>query len=126
MVFIRSRGYGILSTIEYQLDIGELLSYPPEVMGTMTQENHNDVNRRLTCGVIYKFKNTSSFEHTHGFTILVGISGKIGLPLVAEGQIKAELSTDNEWIYRKTESTQLDFDAPKNDHWHRHRYLRCS
>jgi hypothetical protein len=107
-----------INRVEYQTDQAKVLASVPEVIGTMTQRNNTAVNQTVEFDFARTETNSSSFDYTLGFTITVGTSGKVGIPFVAEGQVKVDISNSHalKWgtttTESKTYSTRFPATAP--------------
>lgn len=90
--------------IEFHLDTAQILASTPQNMSYQTIENNTDVDQSQFVEFAFTVENSSSFEHTHGFSIMAGTEGKVGIPFVAEGSIKLEATTTHEWTWGSTET----------------------
>lgn len=95
-----------IDRIEYDINRGLVLSRVPELIGTQTELNYTDVNQTVEFDFSRTETISSSFDYTLGFTITVGASGKVGIPFVAEGAIKVDLSNSHtmKWGSTTTQS----------------------
>ncbi|KAA8894423.1 hemolytic lectin [Sphaerosporella brunnea] len=95
-----------INRVEYKIDQAKILSNVPEVIGSATQRNDSSVNQTVEFNFSRTESNSSSFDYTLGFTITVGASGKVGIPFVAEGQVKVDVSNSHtmKWGTTTTES----------------------
>ncbi|BBN13641.1 hypothetical protein MPTK1_6g05200 [Marchantia polymorpha subsp. ruderalis] len=103
-----------ISRVEYKLDKAKVLGSVAEVLGTMTMKNDSAVNQTVEFDFTRTETNSSSFDYTVGFTITVGTSGKIGIPLLTEGQIKVDVSNSHtlKWGTTTTESKTYSIRFP--------------
>lgn len=76
--------------IEFDIDNGRILSSIPESMATQVIVNNTDVDQSQYVKFSFGVEKSSSFEHTHGFFIMVGTEWKVEFPFVAEAIIKLE------------------------------------
>ena len=97
------------SRIEYDVDDARILSSTPVVLSSQHGENHSDVSQSQIFEVKKIVEESSSMDHSHGFSIMVGVAGKVGIPFVASGSVKTEGTTTHDWTYGKihTRSTEI-------------------
>ena len=94
--------------IEFDLVAGRVHGSEPIVMGSQTVENNTDVAQTQSLQFALSVERSSSFEHTHGFSIMVGTAGKVGIPFVAEGSVKLEASTTHDWTWGSTQTRKSE------------------
>lgn len=97
--------------IELDIDNGRILSSTPEAAAPQVIVNNTDVNQSQYVEFTLKVEKSSSFEHTHGFSIMAGTGGKVGIPFVAEGSIKLETTTTHNWTWGNTETRTSEVTA---------------
>ncbi|XP_075040192.1 uncharacterized protein LOC142100085 [Mixophyes fleayi] len=95
---------------------GERVSETPEFI----QEEIAD-NRKSSSVLKHNFtvdktiKQSSTFTHEHGFTVLIGgeLEFKAGIPCIAEtgAKIKLDLSTTHKWSFTETNETSHSFSS---------------
>eukprot|EP01083_Nonionella_stella_P178308 629465_1 len=102
--------YSIVS-VEFDLKHGKILDKTPLVIAHQTLNNESDHEQEFTFEFTKSVENTSSFEHSHGVAIKAGATGKCGLPLVAEGEVSTELSTEHTWTWGTEETTTQSYTA---------------
>ena len=76
---------------------------------TDTVENERDTSIKQTANLTKRASETSSFEESHGFTITIGATATFGIPGIADGEIKTEVSTahDYKWGSSHTEEKEV-------------------
>lgn len=77
------------------------ITYPVELT------NRGNGTAKLVANMSRTVSETSSFEFHQGFTISVGASFKAGIPCIAEGEIKTEVSTSTDFTWGKASTTEM-------------------
>ena len=100
--------------ITYHVDRGEILASAPQFIGEETLINDSETNQSMVIHFSKAVAVEYSFEHSHGFSITVGASGKVGIPFVAEGEIRTEVSTQHTltWGQSTREEVEISMDFP--------------
>ncbi|BFI06039.1 hypothetical protein MPTK1_1g28830 [Marchantia polymorpha subsp. ruderalis] len=93
-----------IDRVEYQIDQATVLASVPEVIGTSSLRNDSDVDQTVEFDFERTETQSSSFDYTLGFTITVGASGKAGIPFVAEGEVKVDVSNSHTFNWGTTSS----------------------
>lgn len=88
-----------ISRIVYESNEANILSQKPEVIGSATQRNHTSINQQMEFSFSETKTTSSSFNYTYGYAITIGASGKVGIPLVAEGEVKVETTQSHEFSW---------------------------
>ncbi|TGZ76157.1 hemolytic lectin [Ascodesmis nigricans] len=86
----------------YNVDEGKILESTPEVIGKVTQRNDTNVDQTVEFSFQRSEEITHTFEYSQGYTIMVGSEGKVGVPFVAEGSIKTEVTNSHTLTWGST------------------------
>ncbi|KAF3484075.1 hemolytic lectin LSLb [Arthroderma uncinatum] len=98
-----------LNRVEYKLDQGQIIASNTETIGTESVTNGSDINQTVEFELSDTKSTSTNFEHSHGFTVGVEVSGKVEIPFVAEGELKVSASTTHTWTWGKTETESKTF-----------------
>lgn len=86
-----------VTRIEYKADQAQILSSTPEVIGASTQLKATSLPQTLEFSYSQAQTVSSNFEYGLGFKATAGASGKVGIPLVAEGEVRVDLSMSRDF-----------------------------
>lgn len=109
-----------ISKIEYKHDEARILAQKPEIIGVETQINDSEVPQTMEFSFSQTRATSYTFSHKFGHSITIGASGKVGIPLIAEGEVKLETTQTYEfsWGQQTTDSTvigtKFNVTAPRN------------
>lgn len=96
------------SRIEFDIDHAKILSSTPVVLTSQIGENDTDVDQSFTFEKRMTVEESTSAEHSHGFSIMVGVEGGGGIPFIADGKVKSEATTTHDWKYGKNNSRSAE------------------
>lgn len=109
-----------ISRIQYHLDDGRILQSTPVHMGNRTSRNVTDVIQTGSHTITYEESTSTTFTHSHGFSIGVETTISAGVPLIVEGKITFKGETQNEWSWGteniKTTSVSVTFELNAPPH----------
>lgn len=100
-----------IDRVEYEINQTKMLDTLPKVIGRSTQRNDTDVNQTVEFDFSRTVTNTSTFDYKLGFNITVGASGNVGIPFIAEGEVKVEASNSHDFSWGTTKSESVTFSA---------------
>ena len=100
-----------IDRVVYHIDEGKILSSTPIAIATQTLHNQSDNQQAMEFSLNETETHTSSFDYTLGFTITVGVSGKAGIPFVAEGGVKVDVANSNTFKWGSTTTTSKTYSA---------------
>lgn len=109
-----------ISRIVYTLDQAQILSNTPVVIGSQVNNNLTSHDQTMEFSFSETKTTSYSFDYTEGFTITVGASAKVNIPLVAEFGVKVDVSNSHslKWGSVSTESkvyaAKFSVTAPPN------------
>eukprot|EP01084_Bolivina_argentea_P184454 318114_1 len=98
-------------SIKFDLNNGKISGKSPQVIATITGENDSSMTQP---GPVFKMSKTitetSTFTHTHGFEVKVGVKATCGVPGIASGEISSELSTQHSFQFGKTNTISKTYE----------------
>ncbi|KAJ3485529.1 hypothetical protein NLI96_g4885 [Meripilus lineatus] len=97
--------------IEYDLNLGKIISSNPLVLANQTLTNKTDHEQEMSFQLNETATHTSTFEYSTGFTITIGMSFKAGIPLIAETEFTVEASSTNQWTWGEQTSFSKSYTA---------------
>ncbi|XP_069488446.1 tachylectin-2-like [Ambystoma mexicanum] len=114
MAFTRDKTIKSVVSLDFQPDVGEVLSTVPEVVAQQVYDNKKStspLNATFTFSKTYAVE--SAFSHEHGFTMdaEAELSFTVGVPFIAEGGFKIAISTStaHNWSFAKVNRTETQF-----------------
>ncbi|KDR66599.1 hypothetical protein GALMADRAFT_232450 [Galerina marginata CBS 339.88] len=100
-----------IDRVVYHVDKGEILSSTPLVIADQTLQNDTNTQQSMEFSINDTEVHTSTFDYTLGFTIAIGASITAGIPTVAEGQIKMDISNSHTFNWGGSTSTSKSYTA---------------
>lgn len=101
--------------IKYNDEEGRILSSTPEVLNTVKRNNNTPSPNTVKVTFSETQTITSNFEYAAGFKATVEASGEVGIPFVAEGKVRVELSTSHDFKWGssvgETKTFETEFSA---------------
>ena len=94
-----------LLDIKYDVSRGFVSELPPKVAGNQFINNSGgSTEQEMTFVATEEHTETKSFTHTAGASVMVGTEFKTGVPVIAEGKVKVEVTLSYEFSYGKETS----------------------
>lgn len=101
------------SRIDYLVDEGNIFDPPAQVQMGLTQTIENDTDVQQTTEFIFTHSTvtTSTFTHTHGFELTIGMEVRARIPFIGSGRISAEGSTTHTWEWGSDISEERSYQS---------------
>lgn len=94
--------------IDYELKHNNLVAATPIFLSSQTVTNHSSDAQKQTVTLTYRVEESRHWDNELGFMLGVESKGKIGIPLVLEGEltVKAEVYYNHSWGKSETTSKE--------------------
>jgi hypothetical protein len=101
----------IVDRVVYHVDQGKILASTPIVIATQQLFNHSNIEQSMEFTINETMTETSTFDYTLGFTVTVGASYKAGIPIVAEQEIRVDVTNSHTFQWGSTTSSSKSYIA---------------
>ncbi|KAH7885575.1 hemolytic lectin [Phlebopus sp. FC_14] len=88
--------------VEYDLDLGQIVSSTPLVIANQTQTNYSSHDQEMSFELDETVTHISTFEYSLGLNITFGTTFKAGVPIVAEAEFSIDFQINNQFTWGQT------------------------
>lgn len=96
-----------LDRIEYHVDRASILSSTVVAMGSQTNRNNSDVEQNIEMTFTKTESVWYTWDYTVAFTVGIRAGGKVGIPFVADGEVRMDASNMHSWSPSKTTTDEI-------------------
>ena len=94
-----------IDKVVYDIDEAKILQNTPQELAIQTLTNDTSIPQTMGFSVDETTTDTSTFEFKLGFSITIGAGGKAGIPFVAEGEVKVDVTASTDFTWGETHTT---------------------